>query len=297
MERNIAVLPFLEDLVVPAALLNSVGENTVVVESLAEQILVIPCLHSDIFEDIGRMSDFLQDLAAAALPETLEFFRDFLFSVAGLFGGEVPCVEDIGQTGCVNIADRNTDLVAVLIFRYLLIQDGVLQLLKYDAAEVVLYDHVSAFLQIIVDGEIDISSVPGLIALLRRGDFRVVDRHVSDTADVVDIEGLLTADRVQDCFLGGLYAGQADHVALVIKGMSLFIGPGMLLFLQIALIRFTGITDNIAEINDAVCISADEFFFDLNAVRGGIEARLDGLFGLLGHVLGEHGGNIFLIII
>ena len=70
---------------------------------------------------------------------------------------------------------------------------------------------------------------------------------------------------MQDLFLGGLDSGEADHVALPVEGVSFFVGSAMALFIDIVFIRFTGVPDNIAVINNAFGVAAHKLLFDLDA--------------------------------
>ena len=203
-------------------------------------------------------------------------------------------VDDIVQAGGIHVADRDRDRSTFIIFRYHLIINSVPELTQDNVTKVLFNDPVAGDLQISVNGKRNVTAFDRGIGFLFRGKLFFTYCVFGNTADIVYIKGVLAAAAAEDLLLGSLDAGIADRVALAVERVSALIG--LIVFLQKIFRYFSGISDNIAE-KLGVIISAHQLFFNLDAVLVRVELCLDLVDGIIRHILGKHGGDVFLVII
>ena len=139
-------------------------------------------------------------------------------------------VNDIVQAGGIHVADRDHDRTAFIVFRYHLIIDRVNELSQDNVAKVLFNDPVAGDLQISVNGKRDVTAFDRGIGFLFRGKLFFTDCVFGNTADIINIEGVLTAAAAEDLLLRSLNAGIADGVSLAIDRVSALIG--LIVFLQ-----------------------------------------------------------------
>ena len=254
-------------------------EDVLILEHLHDIALVVLVFFGQYVVRLPERQHLLAEFGKRRLLIGAEGRPDLLLRGLGIFCLQMRNIDDIVVEHLeIDIIDGNHDVRAVLVLSHVIglgINDPVVD----DVRKLPLQDVLRRDLKVMVDGEVD-----------------VIARDRSDVvtglqliSHVVNVNVFRSLGSLKLGFERGLNAGFSDHIAARVGRILLLQG------LQLIGADPPGIAENLGKIL-AVVVAADRVVRDVNALQTVLvlQNRRD---GFLGDVLGNRGGDIFLIAV